>query len=374
MKKLLKLVFILFAIPTIGFVCFIGYVFLSDYRPDPKTLVFEKKDAKPVQQKNYQLMIWNIGYAGLSYDMDFFYDGGKQVRPSKKIVQKNITAIEKFIAQQKDIDFFLLQEVDKRSKRSYSINEYLKITNKLDRFHSSFGKNYDVFFVPVPVFDPLGHVLSGLQTLSRFEPYLVVRHSFPGNYAFLKGLFMLDRCFLVSRYKLDTKKELVVINTHNSAYDDGTLRKKQMAYFKNFLIKEYEKGNYVIAAGDWNQCPSDFRPEFKQNLMDNKNRMDIKKNYLQEWTWAYDNTIPTNRRLAAPYNEKTSLTTVIDFFLTSPNIEIKDIHAIHLGFEHSDHNPVKLKIELKNHKHTSNSNYGFEYGTHHLIAGSSRHT
>lgn len=348
MKKIIKIIFGLICILVLAFVGLIGYATLSDYQPDPTAVVFEKQDAKAIStQKNYKLLIWNIGYGGLGRDMDFFYDGGKQVRSKRQIVEKNISAVETFLAQQNDIDFFLLQEVDKKSKRSYSINGYLKTANIFPRFHSSFGKNYDVFFVPVPPSDPLGNVLSGLQTIARFEPLKVTRHSFPGNYAWPQGLFMLDRCFLVSRYRLDQGKQLLVINTHNSAYDDGTLRTNQMAYLKSFLTQEYEKGNYVIVGGDWNQCPPDFNPEFKLNPMDNENRMDIEKDYLAQWNWVYDSKIPTNRRLVAPYDQKTTLTTVIDFFLVSPNIEVKQVQGIYLNFEHSDHNPVKMEISLK---------------------------
>ena len=347
MKKLFKIIFGFICILVLGFVCLVGYATLSDYQPDPMTLVFENQKAKAIEgQTNFRFLIWNIGYGGLSRDMDFFYDGGKQVRTSKKNVEKNIETIKGFIARQNDIDFFLLQEVDKKSKRSYSIDGYSKIAKIFPQFHTSFGKNYDVFFVPVPPSNPLGHVLSGLQTLSRFEPLSVVRHSFPGNYAWPQGLFMLDRCFLASRYRLESGRQLLVINTHNSAYDDGTLRSNQMAYLKNFLIQEYDKGNYVIVGGDWNQCPSGFSPEFNFNLMDNENRMDIEKDYLPEWKWVYDQKIPTNRRLVAPYDEKTTLTTVIDFFLVSPNIEVKQIQGVHLDFEHSDHHPVKLEVRL----------------------------
>ncbi|MCP4722431.1 MAG: endonuclease/exonuclease/phosphatase family protein [Desulfobacteraceae bacterium] len=348
MKKIFKIILGLISIILLGFVGLVGYATLSDYKPAPTSLVFENQEAKKIAgQKQFNLMIWNIGYAGLSKDMDFFYDGGKQVRTDIKNVENNIAAIENFIEQQKDIDFFLFQEVDKNSKRSYFINEYSKISEIFPQFYSGFGKNYDVFFVPVPPANPLGSVLAGLQTLSRFEPASIVRHSFPGNYAWPQGLFMLDRCFLVSRYLLaDTKKELVMINTHNSAYDDGTLRSIQMLYLKSFLNGEYEKGNYVIVGGDWNQCPPGFKPDFSDNLMDNKNRMDIKGDYLSEWNWAYDSKIPTNRRLVVPYDKNTTLTTVIDFFLLSPNIEMVKVLGIDLGFEHSDHHPVKLKIKL----------------------------
>ncbi len=35
-------------------------------------------------------MIWNIGYCGLDASMDFFYDGGEQVRPSEEKVKENL--------------------------------------------------------------------------------------------------------------------------------------------------------------------------------------------------------------------------------------------------------------------------------------------
>ena len=92
-----------------------------------------------------------------------------------------------------------MQEVDKKSKRSYRINEYDSIKNAFTKYQSFFGKNYDVFLVPTPPLSPYGKVLSGLMSLSKFQAAEVVRHSFPGNYDFPKGLFMLDRCFLVKR-------------------------------------------------------------------------------------------------------------------------------------------------------------------------------
>ncbi|RLB98265.1 MAG: endonuclease, partial [Deltaproteobacteria bacterium] len=91
MKKLFKIIFGFICILVLGFVCLVGYATLSDYQPDPTTLVFENQKAKPIAgQTNFRLLIWNIGYGGLSRDMDFFYDGGKQVRTSKKNVEKNI--------------------------------------------------------------------------------------------------------------------------------------------------------------------------------------------------------------------------------------------------------------------------------------------
>ena len=51
----------------------------------------------------------------------------------------------------------------------------------------------------------------------------------------------------------ETDKQLVIINLHLEAYDDGSAREKQMKVLKDIMVKEYEKGNYVIVGGDFNQ-------------------------------------------------------------------------------------------------------------------------
>ena len=70
---------------------------------------------------------------------------------------------------------------------------------------------------------------------------------------------MLDRCFVVSRFNLSNGKDLVLMNTHNSAYDaGGKLRDAEMPIIRDLMIEEYEKGNYVVAGGDWNQNPPGY--------------------------------------------------------------------------------------------------------------------
>ena len=350
MKKALKIFgFIILAIALVlGSI--IAYATISDYDPEEEIVVStsNKADIIQIDSAGYQLnfLSWNIGYCGLNKEMDFFYDGGKQVYPEKEVVEKNILGVENFLKNYKGIDFLLMQEVDVNSMRSYHINEVEKFSNDFVGYSSSLGINYNVFFVPVPFTNPMGSVESGILTISKYQPKEVVRHSYIGNYSWPKGLFMLDRCFLVNRYPTSNNKELIVINTHNSAYDDGTLRIKQMKQLSIFLKAEYAKGNYIIVGGDWNQCPPDFKPEFKNQPMDNIDKINIKADYLEGWTWAFDNKNPTNRRVDIPYTKGKTLTTVIDFFLLSPNIEKISLENIPNGFVNSDHQPVKAEFKL----------------------------
>jgi len=106
------------------------------------------------------LLTWNIGYACLDKEMDFFLDGGtKVITPENKCLE-NLNEIGNLLKRNDSIDFIFLQEVDRKSKRSYYLNEYDTIRNKLNDHFPFFAKNYDVFFVPKPILNPMGKVLS----------------------------------------------------------------------------------------------------------------------------------------------------------------------------------------------------------------------
>jgi endonuclease/exonuclease/phosphatase family metal-dependent hydrolase len=348
MKKILKFLIYTVILFVVAFAFFLIYASVNDFQAEEKMLLYESDKVELINDTTiFNLLIWNIGYCGLNKEMDFFYDGGKNVRPAEDKVINNLQEVKNILTDYKQSDFILLQEVDKESKRSYFINQFDTIASLFSMSSSIYGKNYDVFFVPTPPAEPMGKVNSGLMSISKFDPVKSVRYSLPGNYEWPMKLFMLDRCFLVNRYNLSNDKELLIINTHNSAYDDGTLKRQQMEYLKVFLTEEYEKGNYIVVGGDWNQCPPEFEPAFQDDKMDNEVRTDISTDYLQNWTWLFDRTIPTNRRVSKPYKKGETLTTVIDFYLLSPNIEPVSIKTIDIGFVPSDHQPVEAIIKLK---------------------------
>jgi endonuclease/exonuclease/phosphatase family metal-dependent hydrolase len=246
--------------------------------------------------------------------------------------------------------------VDRHSKRSYHFDQENIIESHFPGYNAYFGLNYNVSFVPVPLKSPMGKVESGLMTLTRHPPSGVTRHSFPGNYSWPVRLFMLDRCFLVNRYPVEGGAELLVINTHNSAYDDGSLRSIQMSFLREFLLTEYEKGNYVVVGGDWNQTPYGFDPEQLNHPFDTLDVTFIEKDFPgAEWTWAFDPNTPTNRRVSTPYDRSSSLTTVIDCYLLSPNICLEQVKTIDLDFRWSDHQPVTLRARLFSGRSHNNS-------------------
>jgi len=294
----------------------------------------------------YSLITWNIGYAGLGDNMDFFYDGGKQTRDTKARTLENLDSIKKFLTQNRT-DFIILQEVDFESRRSYHFNQVQAIGQALNYF-TFYATNYQVSFVPVPLNNPMGKVNSGIMTLSRYTPQNAKRIQLPGLSPWPNRVFNLRRCLLITRFPMNNGREFVLINTHNSAFENDSLKLEEMNFIRQIALNDYEKGNYVIVGGDWNQLPPNFAPDKFGNAYETKafKPLSIDSGFIPTgWQWAYDPTLPTNRYLDRPYS-KSCRTIILDFFLLSPNIQVSDLSTINLNFRYSDHNPVKLTFTL----------------------------
>ena len=358
MKSIIKVIYKVTAFFLLLFILFLSYATLTDFQPKEKIQLFKQENAREITNNNFTILSWNIGYAGLGDNMDFLYDGGNKVKDTEKRTIKNLNNIIEFLSAQGKLDFMLLQEVDVKAKRSYYINQRDSIENKFRfdsrnsmAFLSIFAYNYNVPHVPVPFTEPMGYVHSGLQSLSKYVPTNSTRFAFPGNYSWPKSLFMLDRCFLSNRYKLKNGKELIIINTHNSAFDDGSLKKQQLESLRKYLLTEVEKGNYFVVGGDWNQNPPglntnkfskyDKSKEFKLSMIN-------KDIFPANWQWVFDPNIATNRSNITAYKKGESATTVLDFFLISPNLEANFITTIDLDFKNSDHQPVIMNFRIIN--------------------------
>ncbi len=346
--KILVSILLLFGL-AIGSLLLYGT--LTDFQPEEKLSLESVNKTKNtiVNDSTFTFMIWNIGYCGLGAEMDFFYDGGNNVNTPEKYVNLYRTHTVNSLNYYTDIDFHLLQEVDLNSNRSNFVNQLDAITeNALTNHNHTTALNYKVNWIPYPFYEPMGKVEGGLVSLSKYISAENTRYQFPGNFGWPKRLYMLDRCFLLQRYDLSNGKDLVVINTHNSAYDDGTLKSKQMDYLKNVLLAEYGKGNYVVVGGDWNQTPPGYDNTTFQRGEDYIDQIPINSDFMPEgWEWAYDGTVPTNRKTSKPFDHKTTFQTVIDFYLVSPNIQVEEVKGVNLDFQSSDHQPVLMKISLK---------------------------
>lgn len=258
--KVLKILLILVLLPLLYVAVNILYGTLTDYRPpDEEEVATATNGDRDVTSDSLNLYIWNIGYAGLGRESDFFLDGGKMTRSSRALTEKNYNGIKQEIGRWGDADFILLQEVDEDAKRSYGTDQFRGIGAELGGgITSALGYNYVVKFVPVPYFKPLGRVKAGLATYTPYAPSSVMRYQFPGNFAWPKRIYFLDRCFLVMRFPY-RDRELLVINTHNSAYDDGSLKAGQMEYLKKIHYRRIRKGELRNRRGRLEPVPAGLR-------------------------------------------------------------------------------------------------------------------
>lgn len=334
----------------------------TDYQPDAEIeLSIDQKSTTATIADSAELsfLLWNIGYAGLGKESNFFYEdggmlrsAGKMVRAPKEVVEKNLDSILAMVGRWKvQSDFILLQEVDQKAKRSYYSNQYQALQEILGAYSSSFATNYKAARVPVPIAEPwkaMGQVHSGLATFSKYQIQSAKRYQFPGKYGWPTRIFQLDRCMAVHRLKVANGKELVLINSHNSAYDGGKLKKEEMLFLKEFVEKEYEKGNYIIVGADWNQCPPNFRADLFPGGSKGYYPGNIAPEFLAEdWVWAADFLTATNRENTEVYRGKSTAKTVIDYFLLSPNLQLKKVQGIDNDFESSDHQAVWMQLILR---------------------------
>ena len=350
MKKIVKLLIKMVMTLLLLLVAFLITIYMTNYHPkaiESLTITKASNDAL-VADIEYTIMTWNTGYAALGKEQDFFMDGGTRSGAfSEAEVITNSNAIKAFLKNQ-NTDIILLQEVDISGKRSENINQY-ELYKDDEIYDSVFATNYKNLFVPVPLISPMGNVHSGIMTLSKFEISEAYRVSLNGKENFIVQLFELERCFIITRFTVGDK-ELVLINTHLSAFDKGgKIREQQLAQLKDILSQEYVLGNYVILGGDFNhELPNTSSDNFIWTvpLPDWVEKFPADFD-LNNYNWAVDPTTPTVRSNEQAYVKDENFVAIIDGFLVSDNIEIVKVQGIDLQFENSDHNPVILTFKLK---------------------------
>ncbi len=324
----------------------VAWLTLTEYRPEPVEAVEVDRGADPGRTltpgMEVTLATFNIGYGGLGAESDFFMDGGEQVHPlSKALVEKNLTGI-KALLEEADADIYLLQEVDADARRSYGIDQRA-VLQEGRAMDTAYALNYSCDFVPFP-WPPIGKVHSGLFTMSSFSFADTAGASRYARTANLK------RCLLVTRIPVaGTERELVVVNLHLEAYDDGAGKAAQTAMLMDLLQEEYAAGNYVIAGGDFNCSFPVVDPEAWPILSaDNYVPGVIDGNALPTgFQWAVDASLPTCRLLNHPLGAGAQdQFYVIDGFILSPNVTLLGVETLDGAFQYSDHNPVRLTVAL----------------------------
>jgi len=353
-KKALKAVGVVLAVVVLAAAGLVLWLTVREYKPDAveDVEVFNSAvAADPIAVGgSLTVLSQNTGYAGLGKDSDFFMDGGKDVKPTQEQVDTNREGLAAQLAGQ-EADVYFLQEVDVDSSRSYGIDQSQRYLDKAGVFYrSSYALNYSCDFVPYPL-PPIGRVHSGLQTMSRFYVDSAQRIALPCPFSWPVSAANLKRCLLVNYVPLEgSDKQLVLVNLHLEAYDDGEGKAAQTQMLMDFLTGEYEKGNYVIAGGDFNQTFPGALDAFPIKDASLWTPGVLEGDILPEgWQFACDLSTPSCRLLNQPYDPDSESTQfyVIDGFILSPNVELDSVETLDRQFQYTDHNPVLARVTLK---------------------------
>ena len=335
---------------AVGLVAFLS---ITEYKPgELDDLSINNNPSNKVSLNvDYNLFSWNVGYCALDENSDFFMDGGSMVRAnSKEQVENNAKEIGNATASQ-NIDFIFYQEVDEDSHRSKRVNEVDIFASKFSNFGYTYAYNYKTNYVPYPL-PTLGKVSSGLLTFSKYQIKEANRKKLPSTFTWPISLVNLKRCLNITRLSIDgSSKELVLVNLHLEAYDEGDAKIAQTKALLEFLKAEEQIGNYVIAGGDFNQTFSSV----------DMSKYPVKGNnwvpgYVDEtelininYTPLVDDSVPTCRLLNHPYKgtqKSDNQYYVIDALIVSNNVTVNDYHVVDYDFKNTDHNPFYLNFKL----------------------------
>ena len=356
MGRFTKTLLIVVLVILLAFAGFLGWLTVTEFNPNPvETLQPVRQEASAVlaQGATLDVLSWNIGYAGLGAESDFFMDGGENARSADEHTVRRYLEGIGAVTGAESYDLVILQEVDTDSDRTYGINEMEKLAAGT-AYHAL---NYSCPFVPNPntlFYDPIGKVNSGLLTTSRYYIHNAERISLPCPFSWPLRIANLKRCLLVTYLPIDgTEQYLVLVNLHLEAYDDGEGKLAQTKQLREFIQSEYQKGNYVIAGGDFNQVFPGSLERYPNKLPELWEPGVLESSLLPEgagWQFICDVKTPTCRLLNQPYDPSDLENTqyyVIDGYIISPNVQFDLVETLDLGFENSDHNPVHLQVTLR---------------------------
>ena len=354
-KRIAKIILIIIAAVLALVAGLLIFLTATEYHPED----VETLDIQGTAKASYSVgdplavMTWNIGYGALGDNADFFMDGGEMVKSADEArVQENLEGIAA-ILNSVSPDMLLLQEVDRDSSRSYHIDEVKLLRDKFPDYASTFGGNHKTPFVPYPI-PPIGKVDAGVVTFTNSQPVSAERVQLPVPFKWPVRAVNLKRCVTETHIPLhdsdgkQIKPELVLFNLHLEAYDSGAGKIAQTKMLARLLKEEQDKGNYVIAGGDFNQT---FATADKKEFPPQPGKwqpgdLDVTQ-FGDGWKFLMDHETASCRSLDQPLagaDLDSFQFYLIDGFIVSDNIRIEKLQTLDLGFVNSDHNPVVMEV------------------------------
>ena len=335
---------IIYTVPALIFILLVVYLANAFYKPSAiKKYQWSLPQENPKDE--LEIVTWNLGYAGLGKDSNFVMDGGTDWRPkSKTMVEQNVSGIIDFL-KSTEPDLFLFQEIAKPSFLNHHVNVLNSVITALPKYQHIYISDFRTRLIPYPYNIDSGlsvFARSGLVSSSESRLLPLEQRRF--------GAFRKHYQMVVNRIPTNVRgKEWIVINLHLAAFDSNAdVRCKQLEVIRSFAMEQYKHGNFVVIGGDWNLrlAKTDFLHQTKEKYLFWVNDLPNDA-FPQDWKVIADSQVPSVRTVHKAYVPNDNYVTVIDGFITSPNVETILIKSMNLDFVYSDHNPVEAKFRTK---------------------------
>ncbi len=288
------------------------------------------------------ILVWNLGYGGLGKDSDFISDGGAHMfPPSRAAVRANVDAIGELVARDAS-GVIVLQEVAEAGPVNYWVNLRDRLDDALAARNQVFFADFETRLMPWPL-----HMRHGQAIYSTYAVESADVVPLPAEDT---AIFGVKRRYasVVARIPIEGRDGAgwTVASVHLAAFDpDAAVRTRQLRELMAWAQNEYERGQYVVLAGDWNfqitetAFPHTTSEEYLFWLFP------FPRDVLPEhWRLGADAVVPSVRTNHQPYVPGENYVTTIDGLIVSPNVVIESVAGVDLGFEHTDHHPVRARV------------------------------
>ncbi|MEM6300314.1 MAG: endonuclease/exonuclease/phosphatase family protein [Pseudomonadota bacterium] len=257
MNKILK---VLVGVVLSLAVMFLMAVYLTTFHPDPvESVNVYPGDDTPVLAagQTVKILSWNVQFMAGNDNNHFFYDDGPDPWPDADTVAAVTRRVADFIAAE-DPDLVMLQEVDDEATRTHMQDQ----TELLRQYLPQYAAYTETFYwkaayLPHPAIN--GRVGMKLVVLSKFKINEATRYALSAITSddVLTRQFNLKRAMLQVQLPIDDGRELILIDTHLSAFAQGSnTMEVQVGQVLERLAALPEETPWVLG-GDFNLLPND---------------------------------------------------------------------------------------------------------------------
>jgi len=289
------------------------------------------------------ILNWNLGYGGLGAGSDFVSDGGTHMfPPSRAAVRANVAGIERVLRQQgAGADVFIFQEM----AHDGPVNYWVNVKGRVDDLHGDLNRvffaDFQTRLLPWPIRLTHGQAIHTRHTIAETDVVPLPAED--------TAIFGVKRRYasVVTRLPIAGRERgWTIASVHLAAFDpDAAVRTRQLRELMAWAEAEYARGQHVVLGGDWNLqiAETDFPNTTEERFL--FWLFPFPQDALPEgWRIAADASVPSVRTNYQPYVAGENYVTTIDGFIVSPNVAIDSVNGIDLGFEHTDHQPVRITV------------------------------